>query len=131
MGFNLGEAVGLSRSSRWPEHRYPLSLAALTTFRLVLELLVVKEELFPGGENELTPTVDALQHLVLKLHLRLAPFARFHAPLRGEKNLRRYEEKTGLSISPSNFPMDSAHHVTERTWVQHAVVDAGDAYEYE
>jgi hypothetical protein len=28
----------------------------------------VKEKLFPGSENEITPTVDALQHLVLKFH---------------------------------------------------------------
>jgi hypothetical protein len=28
----------------------------------------VEEKLFPGGENEITPTVDTLQHLVLKFH---------------------------------------------------------------
>jgi hypothetical protein len=28
----------------------------------------MKEKLFPGSENEITPTVDTLQHLVLKFH---------------------------------------------------------------
>jgi hypothetical protein len=28
----------------------------------------VKEKLFPGSEDEITPTVDTLQHLVLKFH---------------------------------------------------------------
>lgn len=80
MGFNFREAVGLSRHHRRAEYRDPLGLASLTALGLVLELLIVEEKLFPGGENELTATVDALQHLVLKLHLRLAPFARFHRP---------------------------------------------------
>jgi hypothetical protein len=55
---------------RWsrPEHGYPLVLASLAAFRFVLELLVVKEKLFPGSENEITSTVDALEHLVLKIH---------------------------------------------------------------
>jgi hypothetical protein len=28
----------------------------------------VKEKLLPGSENEITPTVDTFQHLVLKFH---------------------------------------------------------------
>jgi hypothetical protein len=28
----------------------------------------VKKELFPGSENEITPAVHTLQHLVLKFH---------------------------------------------------------------
>jgi hypothetical protein len=28
----------------------------------------VKEKLLPGRENEISPTVDTLQHLVLKFH---------------------------------------------------------------
>jgi hypothetical protein len=28
----------------------------------------VKKKLFPGSENEITPTVDTFQHLVLKFH---------------------------------------------------------------
>jgi hypothetical protein len=43
-------------------------LARLAPLGFVFELLIVKEKLFPGGENKVTPTVDTLQHLVLKFH---------------------------------------------------------------
>jgi hypothetical protein len=36
----------------------------------------VKEELFPGGENEAAPTVDAAKYFVLKFHLRMLPLER-------------------------------------------------------
>jgi hypothetical protein len=75
----------------------------------------VKEKLFPGGEDELTPTVNALQHLVLKLHLRLAPFASFQGPLALERC--GGANRNRLSISPSNYPMDSAHHAPVGTWL--------------
>ena len=68
LGLDLGVAVGLSGRRRRAEHRNPLGLAGLATLGFVLELLVVKEKLFPGSENEITPTVDTLQHLVLKFH---------------------------------------------------------------
>jgi len=68
LSFDLGVAVGLSGRWRRTEHGDPLGLAGLATLGFVLELLVVKEKLFPGSENEITPTVDALQHLVLKFH---------------------------------------------------------------
>ena len=68
LGFNLGVAVGMSGRRRCAEHRNPLGLASLAAFRFVLELLVVKKKLFPGSEGEITPTVDTLQHLVLKFH---------------------------------------------------------------
>jgi len=55
------------RRSR-PQNGYTLGLATLATFRFVLELLVVKEKLFPGCENEIVSTVHALEHLVLKFH---------------------------------------------------------------
>jgi hypothetical protein len=48
--------------------RNPLRLAALAPFGFVPELLIVEKHLFPGGKNEVRPAVDALQHLVLKLH---------------------------------------------------------------
>src|ERR1700733_3210267 len=48
--------------------RNPLRFATLTPFGLVPELLVVEKHLFPGGKNKIRPAVDALQHLVLKLH---------------------------------------------------------------
>ncbi len=68
LSFDFGVAVVLSGRRRRAEHGDPLGLASLATLGFVLELLVVKEKLFPGSENEITPTVDALQHLVLKIH---------------------------------------------------------------
>jgi hypothetical protein len=68
LSFYFGEAVGLPRRRRCAEHRNPLGFASLTALGLILELLIMKEELFPGGENELTSAIHALQHLVLKLH---------------------------------------------------------------
>jgi hypothetical protein len=68
LGFNLGVAVGLSGRRRCAEDGDALGLAGLAALRLVLELLVVKEKLFPGSEGKITPTVDTLQHLVLKFH---------------------------------------------------------------
>jgi hypothetical protein len=49
----------------------PLGFALLAVFRVVLELLVVKEQLFAGGEYELGATVIALQNSVDILHGRL------------------------------------------------------------
>jgi hypothetical protein len=48
--------------------RDPLGFASFATLRFILELLIVEEKLFPGSENEITPTIDTLQHLVLKFH---------------------------------------------------------------
>jgi len=67
LGLDLGVAVLTGRGGS-AEDGDPLGFASLATLRLVLELLVVKEKLFPGSENEITPTVDTLQHLVLKFH---------------------------------------------------------------
>ena len=68
LGLNLGVTVVLSRNWRRPQHCDPLGFASLTTFGFVLELFVVKKQLFPGGENKVNPTVGTLQHLVLKFH---------------------------------------------------------------
>jgi len=68
LSFHFGVAVILPGGSRASQNRYPLGLAGLATLRFVLELLIVKEKLFPGGENEITATVNTLQHLVLKFH---------------------------------------------------------------
>jgi hypothetical protein len=76
----------------------------------------VKEKLFPGGENEITPTVDTLQHLVLKFHLRMAPFSPFpRAHPRGKNcgGRRKYR----LSTSPLVLPLDSARHAPGRSVV--------------
>jgi hypothetical protein len=46
----------------------------LAAFGIVLELLVVKEKLFPGCENELVPAIHALQNPVYEVHpVSLAP----------------------------------------------------------
>jgi hypothetical protein len=68
LGLDLGVAVGLSGCGGRAEDGDPLGLASFATLGLVLELFIVKEKLFPGSENEITPTVDTFQHLVLKFH---------------------------------------------------------------
>src|ERR1700756_4678363 len=68
LGLDFGVAVGLSGRRGRAEHRNPFSFAGFAAFRFVLELLVMKEKLFPSRENEITPTVDTLEHLVLKFH---------------------------------------------------------------
>jgi hypothetical protein len=56
------------------EHSHALGFAGFATLRFVPELFVVEEELFSGGKDELSAAIDALQYLVLKFHLRMAPF---------------------------------------------------------
>jgi hypothetical protein len=68
LSLDLCETIALSGSRRRPQYGNPFLLAYLAAFRLVLELLIVKEKLFPGGEDEITPAVDTLQYLVLKFH---------------------------------------------------------------
>jgi len=64
----LGKAIILSRCGRCTQHRDALGFASLAAFGFVLELLIVEEKLFPGRENKVSPTVNTLQHLVLKFH---------------------------------------------------------------
>ena len=68
LGFNLRVAVGLSGCRGRAEDGDPLGLTSFATLGFVLKLLVVKKKLFPGSEDEITPTVDTFQHLVLKFH---------------------------------------------------------------
>jgi len=68
LGFDLGVAVVLYGRRNRAQHGNPLGLASLAALGFVLELLVVEKKLLPGGENKITPTVDTLQHLVLKFH---------------------------------------------------------------
>ena len=69
-GLSLDLGITVSRSLRRSrsQHGYALAFAGLTSFRFVLELLIVKEKLFPSRENEIISTVDTLEHLVLKFH---------------------------------------------------------------
>jgi len=108
LGLDLGVAVVLSGRRRRAENRDPLGLTSLATLGLVLELLVVKEKLFSGGENKITPTVDTLQHLVLKFHLRMAPFSPFpRAHPRGKNcgGRREYRSSTSPSYNPWTRPV--------------------------
>jgi hypothetical protein len=68
LGLDLGVAIGLSGRGWSAEYGDALGLASLAALGFVLKLFVVEEKLFPGGENEITLTVDTLQHLVLKFH---------------------------------------------------------------
>ena len=114
LSFDLGVAVVLSGRRRRAEHGNPFSFAGLATLGFVLELLVVKEKLFPGGENKITSTVDTLQHLVLKFHLRMAPFSLLlTCPSRGKKCGGAIKNR--LPTSPLVLPLDSARHAPERS----------------
>src|SRR5215471_9367959 len=53
-----------------PNLRHALVLAVLAALGLVFELLVVKEELFPGGKDKICPAVHAFESLVLEFHER-------------------------------------------------------------
>ena len=65
--FDLGET--LSRCTRrCPQHGDAFCLAGFAPLGFIFELLVVKEQLFPGREDEVGPAVDTLQYLVLEFH---------------------------------------------------------------
>src|ERR1022692_3681651 len=59
-----------------PQHGNPFALAVLAAFGFVLELLLMKEELFPGCEHEIRATIDTFQNLVLEFHWK----RRSHSP---------------------------------------------------
>jgi hypothetical protein len=79
LGFYFVEAMGCSCQRDRTEYRDSLGLTGFTTLGFVLELLIVEKELFSGGENKVTSTIDALEHLVLKFHRGWLPSARLHA----------------------------------------------------
>jgi hypothetical protein len=64
-GFHFGKTV---TSGGGTNHRDTLRLAGPTVLGFILELFVVEEQLFAGGENEIGIAIDALQHLVLEFH---------------------------------------------------------------
>jgi hypothetical protein len=53
---------------RQPERLRAFGLAILAALRLVFEVFIVEEELFPGSENEIGATIYALKNLILELH---------------------------------------------------------------
>jgi hypothetical protein len=50
------------------QNRNSLRFAGLAPFGFVSELLIVEEQLLPGGKNEIRAAVNALQHLILEFH---------------------------------------------------------------
>jgi hypothetical protein len=126
LGLNFREAVSLARHRRGAEHRNPLSLTSFTALGLILELLIMKEKLFPGSKNKFTATIHALQHLVLKLHLRLAPFARFHGTPAAKRNCGGAKKKQGC-LSPPRIALGLGPPRTRRHVGTTAVVDAREA----
>lgn len=58
----------VSDDLRRGENGYAVGLTRFAAFGFVLEVFVVKEELFPGGEHEFRATIDATEYLVLKFH---------------------------------------------------------------
>jgi len=100
LSLDLGVAVVLSGGGGSAEDGDAFGFASLAALGFVLELFVVEEKLFPGGEDEITPAVDALQHLVLKFHLRMAPFSPFPRAHPRGKNCGGTPKKQVLYNSP-------------------------------
>ena len=65
LGFNPLIIAAILRQS---QGLGPLAFAVFAAFGFVLKLLIVKEELFPGGEDEVGAAVYTLENLVLELH---------------------------------------------------------------
>lgn len=66
--FNAGVMMSVPRRGGSRKHSHAFGLTGFAAFGLVLELLVVEEELFARGKNELGAAVDAGQNFVLKFH---------------------------------------------------------------
>ena len=68
LGLDLGVAIGLSGGGRSAEYGDALGFASFAALGFVLELFIVKEQLFAGGENKVGSAVDTLEYLVLEFH---------------------------------------------------------------
>jgi hypothetical protein len=79
--FHSGARPGGHRSQGGVFFRF----ADFTAFGLVPELLVVKEELFSGCEDEVSAAVNTLQNFVLEFHGKVLPSVRDPKPWRGLK----------------------------------------------
>jgi hypothetical protein len=60
--------VPVARSGRGGENGHAFGFASLTTLGLVLKVLVVEKQLFPGGKHKFGAAIDAGQYLILKFH---------------------------------------------------------------
>ena len=68
MRFHASDVVRVALRWRGGEDGHALRLAVLAALGLVLELLIVEKQLFPGGEGKVGSAIDALEYLVLKFH---------------------------------------------------------------
>ena len=68
VGSRLHLLVAVHRSRAYRSNAF--GLARLAALGLVLELLVVEEKLFAGGEEKLRAAIDALEQPVLEFHVR-------------------------------------------------------------
>ena len=117
--FDLGET--LSRCTRrCPQHGDAFCLAGFAPLGFIFELLVVKEQLFPGREDEVGPAVDTLQYLVLEFHGD-APFnqslliARGRREIADTRNPREGAEFSLLSQLPcERLTLGSARHTRQK-----------------
>jgi hypothetical protein len=50
------------------QNRNPLRLTVFASLGFVPELLIVEEQLLPGGKDEIRTAVNALQHLIPEFH---------------------------------------------------------------
>jgi hypothetical protein len=99
---DLGVVEVLAWRWRRAEHGHALRLAGFAALGFVLELFIVKKQLFPGGKNKIGAAVDTLQYLVLKFHRGWLPSARSHQPKHGRK--LPWQRDRRLFTSPSIAP---------------------------
>lgn len=50
------------------QNRNSLGFTGFAALGFVSELLIVEEQLLPGGKDEIRAAVNALQHLILEFH---------------------------------------------------------------
>jgi hypothetical protein len=94
---------------RRPQNGNAFRLAALTTLRFVLELLVVKEQLFARGKDEVRAAVDTFENFVLKFHP--SPHSPVALPCVEKQTAFRTREMRAelLRTPPRTITLDSAH----------------------
>jgi hypothetical protein len=66
--FDARKVVGVAHGLWGGKNGYALGFASFAALGLVLELFIVKKQLFPGGKNKVRAAVDAGQYLILKFH---------------------------------------------------------------
>jgi hypothetical protein len=77
----------------------PLGLAKLAPLRIVPELLVVKEKLFPRGEYKLIPAIHTFENLVDELHLLSPAGLPRYRSAGSEPHIHRHSESELLIVA--------------------------------